>query len=248
MLASEIAKQSRNQDLGLRIARAGKELTEGQRGSRGACRPLLLSALIVGLGALGCSPAGSDGAFSYENMPVATDSAPSTGDGSTVTFQGNPLTLSGRPIAVGETLADVQLYGIDQQPARLASGGRVKIISVVPSLDTPVCEQQTHYLSEKNSGLDAEVELVTVSLDTPFAQGRFSREAEISNVTFLSDNRAAEFGRSHGLLVDDVHILARTVMVVDADNVIRYLQVTPELTQMPDMEAAFEFARSLVAS
>ena len=83
----------------------------------------------------------------------------------------------------------------------------------MPSLDTPVCEQQTHYLSEKNKGLDKMVELVTVSIDTPFAQKRFAEEAKIANVTFLSDYRDAEFGKTYGLFLKGPHILARTVMV-----------------------------------
>lgn len=125
--------------------------------------------------------------------------------------------------------------------------GKVRIISIVPSLDTKVCEQQTHYLSEQNGGLDKQAELITVSVDTPFAQKRFAEEAKIKNVTFLSDYRGGDFGKAYGLLVTGPHILARTVMVVDKDNVIRYLQITPELAQMPDMDAAFEAARKLSA-
>jgi thiol peroxidase len=124
----------------------------------------------------------------------------------------------------------------------------VRIISLVPSLDTKVCEQQMHYLSEKNKGLDKMVELITVSVDTPFAQKRFAEEAKISNVTFLSDYRGADFGKAHGLFLKDPHLLARAVMVVDKHNIIRYLQITPELAQLPDMEAAFQFARTLITA
>ncbi|HET9962443.1 MAG TPA: redoxin family protein, partial [Nitrospiraceae bacterium] len=110
------------------------------------------------------------------------------------------------------------------------------------------CEQQTHYLSEKNKGLDKMVELITVSIDTPFAQKRFAEEANISNVTFLSDFRGADFGKAHGLFLKDPHILSRAIMVVDKDNKVRYLQITPELAQLPDMEEAFRFARKLVTA
>ena len=92
------------------------------------------------------------------------------------------------------------------------------------------------------------VELITVSIDTPFAQKRFAEEANIRNVTFLSDYRGADFGKTHGLFLRDPHFLARTVMVVDAQNVIRYLQITPELAQLPDLDEAFKFARSLVTA
>ena len=126
--------------------------------------------------------------------------------------------------------------------------GKVRIISVVPSLDTKVCEQQTHYLSEKNKGLDKMVEFITVSIDTPFAQKRFADEAKISNMTFLSDYRGGDFGKTYGLFLKDPHILARTVMVVDAQNTVRYLQITPELAQLPDMEEAFSVARTLITA
>jgi thiol peroxidase len=126
--------------------------------------------------------------------------------------------------------------------------GKVRIISIVPSLDTKVCEQQTHYLSEKNMGLDRMVELITISIDTPFAQKRFAEEAKITNVTFLSDFRAADFGKAHGLLLKDPHLLSRALLVVDKDNKVRYLQITPELAQLPDLEEAFRFARKLVTA
>ncbi len=202
--------------------------------------PLAL-AVIGGLGA--CSEAGDR--FSYNDMPITTESV-AAGGGNSVAMQGSEMELAGPGIAVGDFLRSAMLARADLSTVDVSeSKGTVRIISVVPSLDTPVCEQQTHYLSEKNKGLDQKVELITVSIDTPFAQSRFAREAKIENVTFLSDYRNAEFGRSHGLLVDGPHFLARTMLVVDADNVIRYLQVNDELAALPDMEAAFEVARSL---
>ena len=186
-----------------------------------------------------------DKSFDYKNLPVATASA-TAGDGHTVTFKGKPLLLEGEGVKVGDQLRDAQVAKNDLSVLNIAdTKGKVRIISIVPSLDTPVCEQQTHYLSEKNKGLDKNVELITISVDTPFAQGRFAKEAKISNIVFLSDYRGADFGKQYGLLVKDPHLLARTVMVVDKDNVIRYLQVTPELAQLPDMDAAFTAARAL---
>ncbi len=183
----------------------------------------------------------------YKNLPVASGSAVA-GDGHSVTLRGEPKALAGPGINVGEPLRDAKLAKGDLSLVNIAeTTGKVRIISIVPSLDTPVCEQQTHYLSEKNNGLDKMVQLMTVSVDTPFAQGRFAREAKIGNVTFLSDFRGGEFGRTHGLLVKDPHLLARAVMVVDKQNVIRYLQITPELAQLPDLDAAFRAARALLA-
>jgi thiol peroxidase len=192
--------------------------------------------------------AASDSGFAYQNFPVAKTTA-SAGDGHTVTFKGTPLALEGRGVKVGDTLPNVQVAKGDLSLMNIAeTKGTVRIISIVPSLDTKVCEQKTHYLSEKNNGLDKNVQMITISVDTPFAQGRFAKEAKISNVTFLSDYRGGDFGKTNGLLVRDPHILARSVMVVDKDNVIRYLQVTPELAQLPDMEAAFQAANALVRS
>lgn len=215
-------------------------------------RILIGATLCMALGFAGCtSTGGSSGAgFFYKNMPVA-DGSVIAGEGQKVLFKGSPLVLSGTGIKVGDTLREVQLTQTDLSPVGITDTkgkGKVRIISVVPSLDTPVCEQQTHYLSEKNKGLDKMVELVTVSVDTPFAQKRFAQEARIANVTFLSDYRDAEFGKTYGLLLNGPHILARTVMVVDANNIVRHLQVTPELTQLPDLDEAFVVAKSLITA
>jgi thioredoxin-dependent peroxiredoxin len=188
----------------------------------------------------------SDEDFTYTDIPVDKETA-RTGEGATILFRGKPLPLSGMEVKTGETLRAVPLAKGDLSLVNIhESQGKVRIINIVPSLDTKVCEQQTHYLSEKNQGLDQEVQLITISVDTPFAQKRFAKEAGITNVEFLSDFRGGEFGTSHGLLLEGPHILARAVMVVDAQNVIRYLQVTPDLGHMPDMERAFQVARSVL--
>jgi thiol peroxidase len=205
------------------------------------------AALCMTLGLTGCASTGGT-SFLYKDMTIAGGSAVS-GEGQKVLYKGSPLVLSGTGIKVGDPLREVQLTQTDLSPIGITDTkgkGKVRIISVVPSLDTPVCEQQTHYLSEKNKGLDKMVELVTVSIDTPFAQKRFAQEAHINNVTFLSDYKDAEFGKAYGLFLKGPHILARTVIVVDANNTVRYLQVTPELAQLPDMDKAFAVAKSLI--
>lgn len=209
---------------------------------------MIVAALIISL-STGCGSMGISG-FHYKNLPVADGSAVA-GDGHTVLFKGSPLALSGTGIKVGDHLRDVKVAQTDLSLINVVETkgkGKVRIISVVPSLDTKVCEQQTHYLSEKNKGLDKMVELITISIDTPFAQKRFSEEAKIDNVTFLSDYRAGDFGKTYGLFLKGPHILARAVMVVDAHDTIRYLQITPELAQLPDMDEAFTFARSLITA
>ena len=209
------------------------------------CQRILVSFIAL-LTFSGCASSRVDSGFSYQSFPVAKGTV-AAGEGSTIAFRDSSLALAGPGISTGEALRSVKLAKGDLSLQDIIeTKGNVRIISVVPSLDTKVCEQQTHYLSEKNNGLDAKVNLYTISVDTPFAQGRFAKEAKIDNVTFLSDYRGGEFGRSHGLLLDGPHLLARAVMVVDKNNVIRYLQITPNLANMPDMEAAFAAARALL--
>jgi len=179
-------------------------------------------------------------------MPVARESA-QAGAGNTVTIKGNALPLAGTAVEVGKPLPAALLSTTDLKPMNLAdSSGKVRVISVVPSLDTPVCDAQTHELSEKNGGLDKDVELITVSMDLPFAQKRFSDEAKISNVTFLSDYKSREFGNNNGLLIEPLGLLARAVIVTDKDNIVRYVQVVPEVTALPDMQEALRVARGLI--
>src|SRR2546426_2263343 len=196
----------------------------------------------------GCASMGrsTEAGFMYKNLSVASGSAVA-GDGHSVTLRGEPKALAGRGINVGDPLRDAKLAKGDLSLVNIAeTSGKVRIISIVPSIDTTVCEQQTHYLSEKNNGLDKMVQLITVSVDTPFAQGRFAREAKIGNVTFLSDFRGGGFGRTYGLLGETPHFLAPAVMVGGKQKVIPYLPITPALAPLPDLDAAFRFARSLI--
>ena len=169
------------------------------------------------------------------------------GDGNSVTFQGNALPLMGTGIEVGKPLPAAMLTNSSLGPVNLAdTSGKVKIINIVPSVDTKTCEEQTHQLSEKNGGLDKQVDLITVSMDLPFAQQRFAKEAKISNVTFLSDYKTGEFGKNYGLMIQPLHLLARTVIVTDKQNIVRYIQVVPEITELPDMPAAMAAAKALL--
>ena len=208
---------------------------------------VMVTVICLPLGLVGCQTTANN-TFLYKDMPVSNGTAVA-GEGNKILFKGNPLALAGSGVKIGDTLRDVKVAQNDLSLVNIGGtkgSGKVRIISVVPSLDTPVCEQQTHILSERNKGLDKMVELITVSIDTPFAQKRFAGEAKIANVTFLSDYRGAEFGKTHGLFLEGPSLLTRAVMVIDKTNTVRYLQITPELTQLPDMEEAFQFARRLV--
>jgi thiol peroxidase len=209
---------------------------------RYSCLLRTVSSIFITVVSLSACATDSKNQFSYKELPVSKANA----EGSTVAFRGTPQKLEGNTVRVGESLRDAKLTTSDMRPMSLAdTQGKVRIVSIVPSVDTKVCEQQTHYLSEKIGPLDQSVQLITVSIDTPFALKRFAEEAKISNITFLSDYRGGEFGRTYGLLVPSMHVLARSVMVVDKNNVIRYLQIVPELGNLPDMEAAFAAARLL---
>ncbi len=206
--------------------------------------------LLLFIGIVGCSKPGlvSENGFTYKKLPVAKGSA-KAGEGEKIKFRGDDLLLSGNAIQVGQPLRSVKLTKTDLSQIDLVdTKGKVRIISIVPSLDTKVCEQQTHYLSEKTQGLDQKVNLITISVDTPFAQDRFAKEADITNILFLSDYRGGEFGKVNGLLLEGPHLLTRAIMVVDQNDIIQFLQISPDLGHLPDMESAFQKARTLVTA
>jgi thiol peroxidase len=163
-----------------------------------------------------------------------------------VSLHGKALTLTGTALQEGQLFPTITIPDSGLQMTELQSfKGKVTIISIVPSIDTKVCEKQTHILSEENGGLDKTVRLVTVSRDLPFAQKRFAEEARIRNVLFLSDYRDGKFGASTGLMIQENRLLARAVVVVDKEGVIRYLEIVPDLGQLPNMKKAFQLAGSL---
>jgi thiol peroxidase len=179
-------------------------------------------------------------------MPVAKGSV-ATGAGNTVTLKGNPMPLAGNGVKVGEPLPAATVVGGNLAPVNIAEAkGKIRIINIVPSLDTPVCDAQTHELAEKDPALAQNVDMVTVSMDLPFAQARWARAAKVKGMTFLSDYQKAEFGLNNGLLIEPLRLLARAVIVTDKDGIVRYVQVVPEVTDLPDMQAAMEVAKGLM--
>ncbi|HVO49163.1 MAG TPA: thiol peroxidase [Steroidobacteraceae bacterium] len=196
----------------------------------------LATALVLSL-----SASAADQAMAVAKGTVAP------GDGNSVTLKGNAMPLTGTPVRVGEPLPTATLVGGNLAPVNIADAkGKIRIINVVPSLDTPVCDAQTHELAEKDPALAQNVEMVTVSMDLPFAQARWARAAKVKGMTFLSDYQKAEFGLNNGLLIQPLRLLARAVIVTDKDGVVRYLQVVPEVTELPDMQAAMDAAKGLM--
>lgn len=166
--------------------------------------------------------------------------------GSSVTRGGyTTYNLLGTPLEVGQPLPAATLFNTDFKPVDPSTfRGQVLLLSIVPSLDTKVCETQTHILGDAK--LPAAIRRLTISRDLPFAQKRFSEETGFHNILFLSDYQQGAFGRATGLLVDKLDLLARSVVVVDRDGIVRYLQVVPELSHLPDMERAFAEAHKVL--
>ena len=186
-------------------------------------------------------------AFAQQKPQHSSDSIKATGDGNNVGMRGRAVELAGASLKVGDKLPSANVVKTDMAVMDIAqNGGKVRILNIVPSLDTTTCDAQTHELAETNEGLDKQVEMVTISMDLPFAQRPYTTSGEFKNVTFVSDYRGQAFGKGTGLLQKQSQLLARAVLVVDKDNVIRYMQVMPDMSMLPDMQAAFKAARGLL--
>ena len=154
-------------------------------------------------------------------------------------MKGGPLTLVGSEVNVGEAAPDFEVLANDLSPVKLSSfRGKTCIISSVPSLDTPVCDGQTRRFNEEATKLGADVVVLTISMDLPFAQKRWCGAAGVENVQTLSDHRDGAFGAAFGVLIKEFRLLARAIFVLDRNGVVRYIQVVPELTNEPDYELA----------
>ena len=163
-----------------------------------------------------------------------------------ITFMGNPLTLVGNRPAVGDQAPDFTVLDNDLSPVAFSSfRGRVCILAAVPSLDTPVCDMETRRFNEAAGKLGADVAILTISMDLPFAQKRWCGAAGVDKVQTLSDHRDAQFGTAYGVLIKELRLLARAVFVADRDGVIRYVQLVEEVTHEPDYEAVLKAVADL---
>ena len=164
-----------------------------------------------------------------------------------VTMKGEPLTLAGKRVKVGDLAEDFEVVANDLSAVKFSSfRGKVCLISSVPSLDTGVCDIQTRKFNEQAKALADDVVVLTISMDLPFAQGRWCGAAEVENVQTLSDHRKAQFGNAFGVLIKELRLLARAVFVVNKDGVVRYIQIVDEMTNEPDYEAALKAAKELL--
>jgi|SRR5688500_3161746 len=161
------------------------------------------------------------------------------------TLKGNPLTLIGPELKAGDAAPDFTAVDTSLQPVTLGStGSAVRIFSVVPSLDTPVCDAQTKRFNEEAAKLPG-VEIYTLSMDLPFAQKRWCGAFGIDKVKMLSDHREGSFGSSYGTLIKELRIHSRAIFVLDKDNKVKHVEYVKEVADHPNYETALAAAKSL---
>lgn len=161
-----------------------------------------------------------------------------------VTFGGAAVTLAGKEVQVGDKAPDFTVLSNDLKEVSLSDyDGKVKLIAAVPSVDTGVCAQETRRFNEEAEKLE-NVQVLTISMDLPFAQARWCAAEGIKNLDTLSDHRDASFGENYGALMQENRLLARSIFVVDSDNKVTYVEYVPEVTDHPNYEAAIEAAKN----
>ena len=165
----------------------------------------------------------------------------------TITFQGAPLHLVGALPSVGQKAPDFTLLANDLTPRSLQDfAGSVLVIATVPSLDTPVCDTEVRRFNQAAATLSGKLRILAVSCDLPFAQARWCGAAGISAVQSLSDHRDTSFGQQYGVLIKELRLLARAIFIIDAQGIVRYVQLVSEMTSEPDYEAALNAAKTAV--
>src|SRR6476660_2156438 len=164
------------------------------------------------------------------------------------TLKGNPLTLVGPELKPGDNAPNFAMVDNGLKPVTLAdTGNAVRIFSVVPSLDTPVCDAQTKRFNEEAASLPG-VEIYTVSMDLPFAQKRWCGAFGIDKVKMLSDHKDGSFGASWGTLIKELRIESRAIFVVNTDNSVRYVEYVKEVGDLPNYDAALAAAQAAGAT
>lgn len=164
-----------------------------------------------------------------------------------VTIKGNPLTLIGPELKAGDKAPDFKVLDSSLKEAGLKDfAGKTKVISVTPSLDTPVCDMQARRFNQEAGNLPEDVVVINISMDLPFAISRFCATAGIDKVKTFSDHRDCSFGAAYGVLAKELRLLARSIFIVDKNNTIKYIEIVPEMTNHPDYEKALETAKKLL--
>ena len=160
---------------------------------------------------------------------------------------GNVITLVGPELQAGDIAPDFTVLNNDLLPKSLEDyQGKLKLISVVPSLDTGVCDTQTRKFNEAAADFSPDIEVLTISMDLPFAQKRWCGAAGIDRVETLSDHRFAAFGENYGVLIKELRLLNRSIFVIDRSDIIQYIEIVSENHNHPDYEAALEAVNGLL--
>ncbi len=167
-----------------------------------------------------------------------------------VTLKGQKeFEVLGTPVAVGDAAPDVVLAdgGFGSRFSLLGdTAGKVRLVSVVPSIDTGICDAQTRRMNEEASSLGDNVVVLTVSTDLPMAQARWCGAAGVDRVKMLSDHVDMAFGDAYGTHVKDARVEQRSMFIIDADDVVRYVEYVPEIAQHPDYDAALAALKDLL--
>ena len=165
----------------------------------------------------------------------------------TVTFGGNPVTLTGEQVKAGDKALEFTALDNSLKPVKMSDfKGKVKLISVFPSIDTSVCSVQNHKFNKTASEFGDKVVFIAISNDLPFALKRFCGAEGITNLVTLSDHRDLEFGTNYGFLIKELRLLARGVVIIDKDDTIKYVEYVPEIAQEPNYDAAIKVLKELV--
>jgi thiol peroxidase len=167
-----------------------------------------------------------------------------------VTFKGSPLTLAGEPVSAGQPAPPFTLHAFGEGGMKAITlddvKGKPTIISVVPSLDTPVCQTQTKKFNQELGALKDKINALTVSLDLPFAMNRFCGAEGIENIKSASDYQDRNFGQNWGMLIEELKILARGTFVLDAAGKVVYAETVNEVTDEPNYDAALSALKGLL--
>jgi thiol peroxidase len=159
-------------------------------------------------------------------------------------MRGNPLTLVGPELKAGDPAPDFEVVDGTLSPVHLANtGSKTRVFSVVPSLDTPVCDMQTKRFNEEAAKLD-NVDIYTISMDLPFAQKRWCGAFGVDRVKMLSDHKEGSFGTNYGTLIKDLRIESRAIFVISPDNKVKYAEYVKEVSNHPNYDAALAAAKS----
>ena len=163
-----------------------------------------------------------------------------------VTMKGNPLTLIGPDLKEGDKAPQFTVLDSELKQVSLSDfAGKIKIISVTPSLDTPVCDLQLRRFNHEAANLPKDVVVLNISMDLPFAISRFCTTASIENAKALSDHLDSSFGTAYGVLIKELRLLARSIFIVDKSDVIRYKEQVREQSSHPDYDRALNALRQI---